>query len=63
MITTRATIPRWCNGSTADSDSVCLGSNPGWGAKDSYGVIGNTPDFGSGILGSNPGRNAIDKHR
>ena len=21
---------RWCNGSTADFGSACLGSNPGW---------------------------------
>ena len=32
----------WCNGSTTDSDSVCLGSNPG---RDSDSVC----------LGSNPG--------
>src|SRR6185437_1659234 len=26
-------IGEWCNGSTTDSDSVCLGSNPGSPAK------------------------------
>ena len=25
----------WCNGSTTDSDSVCLGSNPGSSTKNS----------------------------
>jgi hypothetical protein len=32
-------IGEWCNGSTTDSDSVCLGSNPGSPAKSSYDEI------------------------
>ena len=29
----------WCNGSTTDSDSVCLGSNPGSSTKDSLLIL------------------------
>src|SRR5579871_6087280 len=33
LILLRNSIGEWCNGSTTDSDSVCLGSNPGSPAK------------------------------
>src|SRR5579872_4943726 len=37
LILLRNSIGEWCNGSTTDSDSVCLGSNPGSPAKSFHG--------------------------
>ena len=34
-----ATFGEWCNGSTTDSDSVCLGSNPSSPAILPFGVV------------------------
>ena len=36
----RANIAGLCKGSTADSDSVCLGSNPGTAAKMALSIQG-----------------------
>lgn len=32
-VSVKKQIVQWCNGSTADFGSACLGSNPGWTTK------------------------------
>lgn len=42
-------IAEWCNGSTADSDSVCLGSNPGTAANPGLRAAALSPGFLRGV--------------
>ncbi len=48
-------IAEWCNGSTYDSDSYCLGSNPSSAANICpHGQVVKIPPSHGGDRGSNP---------
>ena len=46
-------LAKWCNGSTTDSGSVCLGSNPSLATKRKTSLLGGLLFFGK-LLDSNP---------